>query len=481
MQENNFEKQVQQKMDDLMLSPSGEVWKKLQLELEKKRDKKRGWFFFILIVICLAGGGSIWLSQHQTTTTNDKNDMIHNSTAFNDSLAISKSQPGINKINNRINTQSESEKLIHQNKVDAKPVVSNKTEPSLVSKTLLTKEFNAKPVSGTENIERINKHQKFSRKAAAKTTINVTNAEIEIVLSEDFPIEIQKEFASFSLLEIENRKDISPSINITKDLKKGLPLFNGKADAQDLISKEKSGKSSSGKNKNLSFLISFGIGQSATASNYLGATANRSYYDLASSIGTSGGIPGTGNLRSNIPSSIKPATGFYVGFFGAKKITQKSSLQIGLQYQLTTTSIGVGQAIVAADGSKAFATGNSNSYSNKYHFIQIPIEFSSQLSHFKKHNLYFNAGVSLSQLLHTNALQFNNTASQYFISNDYFNKTIVGLSAGFSINILKDNEAPLLLGPSFSYSLTPLAGKGLYDNSHYGFLGIRLLKVLKNK
>ena len=92
-----------------------------------------------------------------------------------------------------------------------------------------------------------------------------------------------------------------------------------------------------------------------------------------------------------------------------------------------------------------------------------------------------NAGVSLSQLLHTNALQFDNTAGRYFISNDYFNTTIIGVSAGLSINLLNDNRAPLLLGPSFSYSLTPVAGKGLYDKSNYGFLGIRLQKVLKKK
>jgi hypothetical protein len=141
--------------------------------------------------------------------------------------------------------------------------------------------------------------------------------------------------------------------------------------------------------------------------------------------------------------------------------------------------MGVGQAIVAADGNKAFATGNSNSYINKYHFIEIPIDFSTQLSNFKKHNLYVTAGGTLSQLLHTNALQYNNIAGQYFIDNDYFNKTIIGLSAGISINLLKNNKAPLLLGPIVNYSITPLAAKGLYDNSRYGFLGFRLQKVLK--
>ena len=70
MQENNFEKKVQQTMDGLALSPSGEVWKKIQVEIEKKRDKKRRWFIFILFFICLVSGGSIWILQHADTTVN---------------------------------------------------------------------------------------------------------------------------------------------------------------------------------------------------------------------------------------------------------------------------------------------------------------------------------------------------------------------------------------------------------------------------
>jgi hypothetical protein len=480
MQENNFEKQVQQKMDGLALSPSGEVWQKLQLELEKKRDKKKGWLIFILLFICMAGGGLIWLLQPFKTTIG-KNEMIQNSAALNDSIAILKLQPDTNKVNSKIKAQSGNESFIHQNKVDTKPLVSNTAAPVIVSKTLLTKGFKAKSISIADKNEALYKQQKFSRVTTAKTTMQVTNAEIETVSFNDLPISFSKESASFSLLEIESREHISPSIIFTDGLRNRLQPFNEAPVTENLIAKEKSRKNFSGKNKNLSFLISFGIGQTATASNYLGATANRSYYDYNSYLAANTGTTGTGNLRSNIPSTIKPSAGIFIGFLAAKKISPKSSFSFGLQYQLTTTSVSVGQAIVAADGSKAFATGNSNSYYNKYHFIQIPIEYSSQLGHFKKHNLFFNAGISLSQLLHTNALQFNNTVGQYFIGNDYFNKTIIGVSGGFSINILKDNKAPLLLGPSFNYSITSLAGKGLYDNSHYGFLGIRLLKVIKKK
>lgn len=480
MQENNFEKKVQQKMEGLTLSPSGEVWQKIQFELAKKQYKKRGWLIFILLFICLAGGGLILIQQHSKTAVS-KNEAVDNKAALKNATVIAKALPEKISLDNTFNTPSEKKMVIWQNKLDKNPIVNNTTDKTIVSSTPTSKGFKANQISNTTNTEAIYDQRKINKKAAGKTTMQVTAAEFETVLSENLPLSLPKEFASFSLLEIESRKNNTHSTIINDEFCKTIPLLTEKAGIRNVIKKEKPGIKNSEKHRNLLFLISFGIGKTATASNYLGATANRIYYDNASQVGNNGGNPGSGNSASNIPSPIKPATGLFFGVAAAKQIAPKSNLSIGLQYQFTSTSINVGQPIVASDGSKAFATGNSNNYNNQYHFIQIPIELSSQLSHFKKHNLFFNAGVSLAQLLHINALQFDNTAGRYFISNDYFNKTIIGVSAGLSINLLKDNEAPLLLGPSFSYSLTPVAGKGLYDKSNYGFLGIRLQKGLKKK
>ena len=109
------------------------------------------------------------------------------------------------------------------------------------------------------------------------------------------------------------------------------------------------------------------------------------------------------------------------------------------------------------------------------------VDFSTQLTTLKKHDLFFNTGLSVAQLIKTNSPQFNNTTGQYFVDNTFFNKTVAGFSAGIDINISKSATAPLLLGPSFYYSLTPMASKGLYINSRYSFLGIRLLKKFGKK
>ncbi len=59
MQENNFEKQVQQKLDELKLNPSDTVWQNVYAKIKKE---KRRWreliIFFVLFILC--GGILLW-------------------------------------------------------------------------------------------------------------------------------------------------------------------------------------------------------------------------------------------------------------------------------------------------------------------------------------------------------------------------------------------------------------------------------------
>jgi len=69
MEENKFEKQVQQQMDELEIQPSGTVWEKIELQIEKK--KSRGWgliILFLLIGFILPGGYWLWNARQQITS-----------------------------------------------------------------------------------------------------------------------------------------------------------------------------------------------------------------------------------------------------------------------------------------------------------------------------------------------------------------------------------------------------------------------------
>jgi len=484
MQENNFEKDVQKKMAYLQLGPTNEVWKKVQEAIAKKRKRKIGWLVFLLLFVCLSAGSYIWIFQPSKTKLANNESNINlvkvNDTSFT-SKTIRNSKPLKKNISSNINITPETRLLKTQNKLVARPVESTVIVTAKYFATRQTPANTSKDFSNNKNTAAIYKQQKNAHTSKAKTFMQVVDATIETTNDIDLPNMLPRAYASFSLLEFASSKHQPLTTNLPVVTASKSLLLAEKFGDQKLKTKEINVATKNRQHQKLLFLISFGVGRAATASNYLGTTANSTYYDNALFQNTSSGAGQDPNNRfSSIPSELNPGYGIYAGVSVVKKISQKTNLSIGLQYQLLNTNNKVGQVIVRADGSKAFETGNNN-YQNKYHFIQIPVEFTAQLTNGKQHNIYLHTGLSISQLLHTNALQFNTVARQYFISNDYFNKTTIGFSAGISINLLKRNDAPLLLGPVMYYSLTPIAGKGLYDNSRYGFLGLRLQKLINSK
>jgi hypothetical protein len=53
------------------------------------------------------------------------------------------------------------------------------------------------------------------------------------------------------------------------------------------------------------------------------------------------------------------------------------------------------------------------------------------------------------------------------------NKTQLGLSTGISATLFSKQKVPVIIGPYFYYSASRLAGKGLYKNKHFSFMGLR--------
>ena len=59
--QNDFERQVQQKMEELDLVPSAPVWEKIESQISDKKDRRRYVLWFFLLCLLL-GGGVTWLS-----------------------------------------------------------------------------------------------------------------------------------------------------------------------------------------------------------------------------------------------------------------------------------------------------------------------------------------------------------------------------------------------------------------------------------
>jgi len=85
MQKNEFEKQVQQKMEELKLQPSDSVWLNIEARISRNKRRRFGWVFFSILFIGLAGGYWLWDSMMKSTQ-NQENKLSKNFIAHKDSL-----------------------------------------------------------------------------------------------------------------------------------------------------------------------------------------------------------------------------------------------------------------------------------------------------------------------------------------------------------------------------------------------------------
>ena len=209
--------------------------------------------------------------------------------------------------------------------------------------------------------------------------------------------------------------------------------------------------------------LSFSVGISDISRSFLGSdflgsgAAEKSFFADASNFS---GNPqsGTDTLSnsSKKPYLIKPSLALNIGVFAAKKIFKNSSITLGVNYKSFSTSNKVGQK---NDSANFYRIQNPvNRYKNDYHFIEVPVAFSLQLGKPKKMPLILNAGISVSQLIASNAVQFNNTSGIYYYDNSLFNKTQFGFSAGLYVSNKKNS---ILIGPHIYYGTTKIASEGL--------------------
>ncbi len=489
MQENNFEKRVQTELDGLMLNPSGDVWLKVEASLKKKKDR-RGWLLLLTLFVLLAGGiftFKIFNSKDSKATNNSA------LASADQTLPAGKSTPESPALDSNNTIAPEAEKpLTEEQPSDSQqsrlPV--EKPGSDLAQKDISTKNITS---SVTSEIPKSNlqKAKKYRAQSGARTTVQISGAIVETMEDEaidiNVPVELEKQNAVFTADDIAVKKEAARLPLISELNAKNLMVPEIiPAISLSVLKKKKRPVS----NK-ITLSLEAGIGRSGTANSYLGTIPNSSFYDYnpaASNNNTgSSGVPDSLQSYNVTPSAVKPGIGLFAGLLFTKKVTSYSSISTGIRYQLLTTSQSVGATVTnntTANNlteSAVYKAGIANQYSNFYHLLQLPIEFNTQASRFKQYNIFATAGFSISQLVHTNSLQFDNATRQYFKNNQYFNKTIIGFSAGLFVNLQAEAKAQLLIGPVFQYSLTPLASKGLYANSHYSFLGLRLIKSLKKQ
>lgn len=466
METNNFEKNVQESMDGFKIPPSDSVWNNVEKKIaKKKKDKRMILIFFFLILFLLSGG--FWLFNSIKNNTKFQNNQLSN-VLKKESKTTNNNDSYLDKaiISSGNTTQKENSANVSKEKIKSlSTIINNKKGVSVINSKLANKSAK-RAISDKNRIVSPFQNEILSNKKSIENENNTVN-----------PNNLAEKNSVHGNVKEKNANPDSGIIarnkmNADTSLKnKGGKLITIENSPVKKISNKM-------QKRKWTFGITFSGGTSIIGEEPLGM--NNTVYPYAlSALG-----PGLVNNPGYSPSKIKGSAAFIGGIFIEKNISARSKISLGISYKYYSLLNEVGSRIDSNFASYLgfySPTNNVKTYRNNFHYLEIPISIKFQLFKSKTLPVYWDAGINISQLISSNALQFTSNPGLYYNDNSLFNKTQIGLQTGFSIILFSSTKNPVNIGPYFIYNASKLANEGLYDKKHFSFVGIRTEILFEKK
>ncbi len=441
MHENNFEKQVQEKMDQLGFDPSDAVWAAVDKEINKEKRRRRPFFILFFLSGLLLTGGGVYLL------------MIKNPVP----KIVASQQQSEKKGNLIIQSESKVQNNIQHESSPTRDAIVNKSANEIKRPVNKDNYSSSKENNSGKNINETGSG-KYNIEGKNKSFIKSepeNSGNYKIDSSAKKPISIAKNITA--------KDSISVNKTVKKDEKKAAP------------SKWKIG-------------LTGGAGLSSiNQSLFKQSNVTGLYYNPASvnnANGSAAPVP--------VSSEINPGFSFSAGALVSRYLSKRISVSAGLSYHYYSTRVNTGYAVDSSifvsyspnnsgtsslPGAYAingyYRNGSNQSYTNSYHFIELPVTADFQLNKSSKLPLFWEAGFSISYLLNSNALHFDPNGNLYYQNAELFNKFqlngVTAIMIGFPIN-----KSELQVGPQLQYGLTGLLKTGSGNPQHLFYTGLKI-------
>jgi hypothetical protein len=490
MRENEFERKVQEQMEDLRIRPSDETWERVEKELREKKKRRAAVLFFIIAGLLLLGySGYTFLnkSSNQPVAQNEVK-----------KTSIETTQPSINTPTSTINTKNypavgeKPETTLNTNQLRLNRQLPISVNPHGPVSTGIVKENTAdhrqrknEPISQNENNPVISNSTETgiaanSHNPTEKNQVEQPADKKQGIISNDIASNTTKE---------QNPVDSTTAIDSTvAKVEVDKTAASVPVEPKPVFAKNKS-------------KIRFGIevsGGFVSSQNkvfgFSGGSREKSLDPLQSGYtGTPGGV-GTGTNAPRViipPSAVKAGKSLRIGLVAEKPISKRSSLSVGLRYSYADESLDVGaiRDTVIRSNSYSFSqnflafSGVRNAYSaiasaapsrtptkytNRYHFIELPLLYQTQLNKGKKLGILWNAGIAPGFLIGTNALVYDTTARGVYYRNDNaFKKFHLNMQTGLALQFGSKKKIQWSLGPTVSLDMTRLMKEDVFTEKRY--------------
>jgi Outer membrane protein beta-barrel domain len=505
MPANEFEKQVQQQLDNFQLNPSASVWQKVEEQIREK--KRRRVIFFILLPVLL---GLLGFSLYEFLYTGKK------PASAEQPVAISKTKkssiptgqtevPVPGKVNESVTphtaqvptdiaTTKKEERTTQQKTFQIKKavVVNNGTEFSETN-AVVGKSSSQSPVvknnSDAAGAQKDQDNSVVSTNSAATQSNKLVATDAPVMVIDTKSAGIQQTAPG------EKQEDITAvgDKNIVSPKKDSSSLAEN-------ITPQDNKEETAAKKKKSSSKIKWGIDFSAgiasnnegtlTLGHTAGAAFDLNYYNPGSVTGV--GSSGPPNPPAFIipPSPIKAGPAFKLGLVAEWKVSKRSSFSAGLQYAYSSQRIKIGTATDTAvvfqananlmdsralNVDKLYSGAQQNNYTNRYHFIQLPVEYHWRINPKKKLPLQWDAGASVGYLLSTHALVYDGALGGiYYEDKKAYNKVHFNLSTGLSFRFSTKNSGEWVIGPGLSFDMTRLVKNDAKQYLMFGGINAKL-------
>jgi hypothetical protein len=230
--------------------------------------------------------------------------------------------------------------------------------------------------------------------------------------------------------------------------------------------------------KVIRFGIQGGVGRTAFSEGLGISTAKAADLQSGPATGSGSGTP----PQVSYDYRQDPSTGWTLGAWMTSPISRRWSFTTGLSYlqYSTRTPVGpwAGDSVIGyfngrsvQYSSTSYQPGNQEEHRNRYHLLQVPVEFTWQLNKGEKLPISWTLGITPGYLLSSNALVQDSSQAMYHHP-DNQRRFQLGFRTGILFRLMPASAHPLELGPAMQYQLNEVFTDAIQQNGHLYYLGL---------
>lgn len=479
MLENEFEKQVRQKMNRLHLQPATEVWEEVERRIQKKKRRRIIIFWFLLAGLFLGGGW--WLSDQSTakkSVTNKEQQKIIEKTT--DKTEVT--QPVV--INNATaagNNKKISEEIEQSQVSDNKELLDRavlQAGGGSKRKAVQHRPAGLKKVKESIQQKNIDNSTAVTGISQAQPGDKVSKQAIDVVPDQPLDKQVTATKSPEPVTDPGNSKPVAKDQNT---------IVSSAADTTNAVLDENDAPVNK-KNKKSKWEIGFsgGLGTARLTNGQISDIGDKSMAENFSA--TAGSSPQV--MASRADSIPLTGTAWQLGIYAKRKLGKKVDISTGLNFSAYMVKQRVGVFVdsvrtVSNDLNSVtsggfYRAGNLKNYQNRYFYLQVPLLLHWQVNKGEKlPPLIWENGLAVSFLVGSNAVLYDRDSRIFFRDKNVYNTVNLVYQSAFMTRLFKEMKHPLSIGVTYQYHISRLQKINPPDFNYLSSFGIKLNWVLK--